>query len=135
MEELINFRLQIDLLNDKEFLTFIQSFKRVHLTNLLFAYFQYQLINTKHYHQWQQEVLPNIHTMMGQIQNIIDSRDKPIEDKQNKINLDDLPMVMISSISSFLDFKDTLKFEKTNRNIFIGTRSPISIKSLDDSSF
>eukprot|EP01083_Nonionella_stella_P091485 255798_1 len=136
MEELIKFRSQIDLLNNKEFITFIQSFQRENVTNLFFGYFRYQLINTTNYQQWQQEVLPNIHIMICQIQKIIDSRSKLVQDEQqNNINLDDLPLVMISSISSFLDLKDTLKFEKTNRNIFIGTRSPISRQSLDAKPF
>eukprot|EP01083_Nonionella_stella_P141171 434426_1 len=139
MEELIRFRSQIDLLNDQEFIVLIESLTRPHVTNVLFEHFRSQLINTTEHEQWQHKVLPNIRTISGHIQKIIDSRDsKPSVDteEQNTItNLDDLPMVMISSVSSFLNLEDTIRFERTNRTIFIGTRSPISLKSLDAIAF
>ena len=37
--------------------------------------------------------------------------------------LDNLPNVMLSNISSFLQFTEQLNFEKTNRTVFVGSRS------------
>eukprot|EP01083_Nonionella_stella_P074677 202647_1 len=149
MEELIRFRSQIDLLSDQEFITFSKSFGRQFVCNLLFEYFLKQLINTKNYQQWQQDVLPHIRTKTCLIQKIIDSRDRHVHDKAasnnslqeipekepNQLDLDDLPTIMISHISSFLNLEDTLRFEKANRHAFIGTRSPISVHSLDAKPF
>eukprot|EP01083_Nonionella_stella_P025059 69040_1 len=82
--------------------------------------------------------------MSSQIETIISSRaNKPSSNESleenskvpHQIHLDDLPMVMLSYIASFLNLKETLHFEKTNRDIFIGTRSPISLKTLEGKAF
>ena len=42
---------------------------------------------------------------------------------------------MISNLSSFLPVDDKLNFEKCSRRMFIGSRSPTSIISMDDYNF
>eukprot|EP01084_Bolivina_argentea_P275587 470032_1 len=62
---------------------------------------------------------------------IIRSRETQNDTNEPHTNMDTLPNVLISSISSFLTFTDILNLEKCNRSIFIGTRSPISIQKID----
>ena len=51
------------------------------------------------------------------------------------IKLDELSLASISLISGFLPFEDLLKFEKINKRIFIGSRSPLSLQKLDEYTF
>eukprot|EP01084_Bolivina_argentea_P308414 533302_1 len=141
MEELIQFRSRIDLLTNDEFIVFIKSFPKHYFINMLFEYFKNQFQNSVTMHQWQNNILPRLDIIKNKVDDIIDSRSDSDDiyiqniQQQNSVALDDLPFVLISSISSYLTLKETLSFEKVNRCIFIGTRSPISMKTMAGKDF
>lgn len=145
MEELIRFRSRMDLINDDEFIMFIKSYSKDFVANVLFQHFHNQLIHTNNIQEWENKIRPNVDKMSDTINNIIDSRNKNNqknkddqeididERKEQTINLklDNLPFIMISYISSFLNIDDTLIAERTNGSLFIGSRSPISIQKMN----
>ncbi len=135
MQKLILFRQQIESLNDEELNQCITSFGRNKIESLLFKGLFEELIFNK---------MDSLNKMNGIISQIKQCRKPKTTNNNNNnnnndddsvqisIKLNELPNVMISEISSFLQFSDQLQFEQANRAIFIGSRSSIkAIHSLN----
>eukprot|EP01083_Nonionella_stella_P159336 519674_1 len=140
MEELLRFRSGLDRLSGKEFATFIQSMDRGTICALIFNRFRYGLQCIQGLDEID-NILVSIQQLNQKITQIITSRQRnktKTEEKDEEVTvdkIDKLPLVMISEISSFLEYDSMAKFELCNRTIFIGTRSPISLHSVPQNPF
>ena len=115
----------MDHLHHEEFKTLICALDRNKLTSWIFE----KLLDQINHQQSETD----IDRIRSKISEIIKSRthqerDCTISDAEESsvvqpLTLNDLPNVLFPEISSFLDFKEKLSFEKTNRTIFIGSRS------------
>ena len=72
-------------------------------------------------HQQSDTDIDRIRTKISEIMEY--RRDKDSEKTDLPLTLMDLPNVLFPEISSFLSFEEQTDFERTNRSIFIGTRS------------
>ena len=140
MEHLLKFKTGIDSLNDKEMKKVINSLSRQYLTDLLFKYFHSQLKNGESFGHLNNMIIPEMQTFHNKISQQIQARkceskqgddiDDDLEQEMEPIHFDEIPSVIISAISSFMEFDQLLNLEKCSKVIFIGTRSPISLKEL-----
>eukprot|EP01083_Nonionella_stella_P150942 481629_1 len=141
MDQLIRYSQNAVDLDDKEFMKLTRDIGRDRLQNLMF--------NGLH-NELQRNLLTNLKEINEMISKIQESRIenavepefdddkdmKPDENQSQPIHLADLASVIISEISSYLQFTDVLHFEKCNRSIFIGSRSSTTpIHTLDDVNF
>eukprot|EP01083_Nonionella_stella_P228000 808384_1 len=127
MDSLIKFRATIRSLTGDEFFgSFISTIGRELVTTLLFEGFLRELHQNKNNH---------VKKANDVIYNIYQAR-KPKSNTKTKISLDRLPYPMLYHITTFLDFANSLQFEKANRSIFIGSRSSrLPTHSLDSNHF
>eukprot|EP01084_Bolivina_argentea_P069789 126915_1 len=135
MENLVKLMNGIELLTNNEFIDFIQLFGKDYFATLLFNHFYDNFTHSESQSVFN-DTITEIKTFNDHIMHVISLRTtNPIETEHNKqqeselqpIQMDELPSVMISKISSFIQFEDLKSFELCNRSIFIGTRSPISL--------
>eukprot|EP01083_Nonionella_stella_P064840 169369_1 len=138
MNELISFHKSIDSLNDNEYHELLNSIGRGTVTKLMFHALQHEMHND-HMNTIRKinETIRNLTEMRKQKQNRSNNtaddndysdieQDTSIDNEVNeqiKMQLDDLPNVMLFEISSFLSFAESIQFTRTNRNVFIGARS------------
>eukprot|EP01083_Nonionella_stella_P204848 746470_1 len=139
MEEVVRLRSGMDGLSDKEFETFLQSMSREYICSLIFNRFNYELQGIQSIQEID-NVISCIQQLNQNINKIITSRErnktKVEEDEEVTMDqIDKLPLVMISEISSFLEYDSMTNFELCNRTIFVGTRSPISLYSVPKDPF
>ena len=140
MEKLILFRKSIESLNTAEFKWCILSMGRQLLTTLIFRGLLHHLDNDSSRCEFDIDVfLLIVKYFVERRRNANNSTVPSIESvskntEPEAVNLDDLPNVLLSEISSFLEFEDHLNFQTTNRTIFIGSRSsPLPFHSLNSS--
>eukprot|EP01084_Bolivina_argentea_P272419 463811_1 len=135
MEHLIQLRSGVKTLNDDEFLNLISSFDKQYLTTILFNHFYHCFNNVTSQTEFN-GTISMLQTFNNKISKIITSRnDVNKNEPKHKldvetIQMDKLPLVLISEISSYLEFCDIKSFEICNRSVFIGCRSPISLYEL-----
>eukprot|EP01084_Bolivina_argentea_P069788 126913_1 len=134
MEHLIQLQSSIATLTNDELVSLIQSFGREYLTTILYNHF-YHSFNKSQSQSEFHNTISNIRTINDKISEIISLRksnsiENELELELQPLQIDELPLIMISKISSFLQFNDLKSFELCNRSIFIGTRSPISLYQL-----
>ena len=155
MEQIIRFRKGIDCLNDEEYQECITSFKD-NLLSILFNAFCNELKEDK---------MDNINKINEIITKIIRSRkiksminddgdeedediDIAVNDKNEDLNdnedaekiqdikLDELPSDILPKIAWYLQFDERIQFERTNRSIFIDSRSSkVAIHPLHQNQF
>eukprot|EP01083_Nonionella_stella_P157907 513211_1 len=126
MNRLILFHQSIDSLDDAEYDQFLHGIGRDSITTILFNGLKQEMLNNKHNH---------IPKMTELIRTIKQARNKNkskanntqeisiTNEKQTPITFKDIPDVIVLEISSFLSFFESIQFAKTNRSIFIGSRS------------
>ena len=142
MEKLIRLRGCLESLTAVEFKSFMELFDRETMTTIIFRGLLHQLHSDPSCTQSQ----ANLDMYLFFVKYLLNQRKKdenssvftaPSATEQAgpvDVNLDDLPNVLLSAISSFLEFEDDLNFQKTNRTIFVGARSsPWPLHSLDPS--
>eukprot|EP01084_Bolivina_argentea_P101921 182656_1 len=130
METVLQVTNQLEMLTDIEFATFINTYGRQRITNLIFEHYHNQLTQIEAINDLKHSFVPEVNKLNDQIRQIIRSRkNKPKQPQQYK--LDTICNEMISYISSYLDLPNILNFEKCSRSIFIGTRSPIPSRKFD----
>eukprot|EP01084_Bolivina_argentea_P272047 463093_1 len=131
METLLQFKTRMDQLDQIEFIDLIKTCDMKELISCsLFQYFHNKLNSTKSLKEIQNTIIPQIQKINDNMFAIITRREDECVTESAALNLNELPAVMISSISSFLPFSDVLNLEKCNKSIFIGTRSSVSSYSL-----
>ena len=140
MEHLLRFKTGIDSLNGREMKKVINSLSRQYLTFILFNHFHSKIINAESFGHLNNMIVPEIQAFNNKISKQIQARkskpkqgddiDDDLEQEMEPIHFDEIPPVIISNISSFMQFKDLLNLEKCSKVIFLGTRSPISLKEL-----
>eukprot|EP01083_Nonionella_stella_P168827 571132_1 len=131
MNELISFHKSIDSLNDNEYHELLNSMGRDTVTNLMFRALQHEMYSDRmNTIRKINETIRNITEMRKQQQNTCNNtnhdQDTSIDNavnEQSQVKLDDLPYVMLSEISSFLSFAESVQFSRINRTVFIGGRS------------
>ena len=142
MEKLIRLRGGMESLTAAEFQSVRELFDRETMTTIIFRGLLHQLNNDPSCTHSQAD----LDMYLFFVKCLLDERRKvenssafkvPSTTEQEghlAVNLDDLPNVLLSEISSYLQFEDDLNFQKTNRAIFIGTRSsPWPLHSLNPS--
>eukprot|EP01083_Nonionella_stella_P133976 407539_1 len=138
MEEVVRLRSGMDRLSDKEFQIFLQSMSREYISCSIFNRFNYELQGTQSIQEID-KVVSCIQQLNQNITKIITSRERnktSVEEEETAVDkIDQLPLVMISEISSFLEYDSMTDFELCNRTIFMGTRSPISLHSVPKDPF
>eukprot|EP01083_Nonionella_stella_P221124 790379_1 len=143
MEEVVRLRSGMDRLSDREFQTFIRAMSREYISSLIFHRFNYELQRIQSIQEID-KVISCIQQLNQNISKIITSRERnktsveeeeEEEDETRVDKIDRLPLVMISEISSFLEYDSITDFELCNRTIFMGTRSPISLHSVPKDPF
>ena len=145
MEHLLKFKMRMSLLTTEEFNQLLTSFDKDYLINVLFKLLHQSFIPKSKCLSFKDNV-SFINNTIQKIDKIIYSRennhnehdddlDIDIQTSNKVIKLDELSLPIISLISGFLQFKDMISFEKTNKTIFIGTRSPLSLQKLDEETF
>eukprot|EP01084_Bolivina_argentea_P020437 38001_1 len=134
MEELIQFKLNVDSLSSKQFMVFIESVGKHKMASIMFQYFHNQLQNSTDINDLRHNVIPSIQNINQSIAQIIElgSTDDIQTNEINYCNhFHKLPDVLISKISSLLDMNSILSFEMCSRTIFIATRTPLSLHEID----
>eukprot|EP01084_Bolivina_argentea_P028481 52922_1 len=155
METLIKLTKLLDSLTMDEFIQLIKLCDKSFMVNIIFQNFHSQLKLAANTHQIHNLTTsnPNITKLFECSSKIIKSRDEykntipqnnnftnensesELEQESEPLKIDELPLEMISFISSFMDFQSILSFEKTNKSIFIGTRSPPSLQEINAEMF
>lgn len=140
MEHLLNFKWRMKELSKEEFAKFIITYDHKVIIDLFYNLFFVAFIAMKNSRSFEDNIA-TMKDMITRADEIIQERNVPSAehdgDKDNDTNyhkvikVDELPLPLISSISGFLPFDDVLNFEKSNKRIFIGTRSPLSLQKLD----
>eukprot|EP01084_Bolivina_argentea_P164504 286006_1 len=136
MELLLLLKSGIETLTNDECITFMQSINKKYFATILFNNFFHDFNNFQTQSEFN-TTISKLKTFNEEISKIVslreskppDNKSKP-KSKSKSIQFDDLPSIMISEIASFLPFDDLKSIELSNRSIFIGTRSPISLNQL-----
>jgi len=125
MDKLVLLREQIDAMNDVDFQSFVISTGRHSLTTLIFQGLLHQMIHNQSQEELTaiNQTVKNVMKIRLEKQKLLPAMETNADDEPDPIHINDLPDVMLSEISSFLLFRDQLKFERVNRSIFIGSRS------------
>ena len=146
MEHLLRLKMRIESLSKEEASKLIINLDHQFLIDLLYKFFYQSFFRMRDCSEFENNI-SIINTFITKIDKIIHSRafdmaeteeDEDIDININQhepIKLDELSLPSISLISGFLPMKDLLKFEKTNKRIFIGSRSPLSLQKLDEDTF
>eukprot|EP01084_Bolivina_argentea_P156073 271979_1 len=138
MEHLIQLKSGVETLSTDEFIELVQSFGKDYFTTILFDHFNHYFTNSQSQREFN-NTISNIRAFNKEISNIVSSRtpnaimnaqEQELGLKLKPIQIDEIPSVIISQISSYLLFDDLKSFEMCNRSIFTGTRSPISLYEL-----
>eukprot|EP01084_Bolivina_argentea_P291190 500453_1 len=119
MDTLIAFRQEIDSLTDLEYQQCIELIGRKLITSLIFIGLHQQIHQDK-----KNNNLSKILEIVTQIKESRENEeytDLPLNNGHN-YQLDDIPSVLLSEISSFLTLNDKIRFEQTNRSVLIGVR-------------
>eukprot|EP01084_Bolivina_argentea_P042824 78939_1 len=127
MDSLITFCNEISCLTDAEYQQCITSINRNILTSIIFSGLYSQISDNKiHNVQQINKIITQIKDTPEKIDNETDQDVYlPLTNNNNQtdsIQLDNIPSALLSEISSFLVFDDKVRFEQTNRLIFIGVR-------------
>ena len=125
MDKLVSLRKQIATLNEEDFQSLVDLTGRQSLTTLIFHGLLYRM----NHNQSPKELLA-INQTVKDVMKLRLEKDKAlpvieqkVDDDPDPINIDDLPDVMLSEISSYLLFAEQLNFERVSRSIFVGARS------------
>eukprot|EP01084_Bolivina_argentea_P291192 500455_1 len=119
MDKLIEFCQEIDSLTDLEYQQCIELIGRKLITSLIFIGLHQQIHQDK-----KNNNLSKILEIVTQIKESRENEeytDLPLNNGHN-YQLDDIPSVLLSEISSFLTLNDKIRFEQTNRSVLIGVR-------------
>eukprot|EP01084_Bolivina_argentea_P293844 505486_1 len=148
MEDLIRLRSGFEKLSDTEIVHLVKSFGKNNFASILFKYFLNELQSIDKCDDIDNK-LSRVHQLNKIIGDTIRSREEHNDQESNEqqqineqqpnkmsrvkmLKLDQLPDVILSHVSSFFKLENLLNFEKSNRSIFIATRSPISLLHLSD---
>eukprot|EP01084_Bolivina_argentea_P164503 286005_1 len=136
MELLLLLKSGIETLTNDECITFMQSINKKYFATILFNNFFHDFNNFQTQSEFN-TTISKLKTFNEEISKIVSLRESKPPDNKSKpkskskpIQFDDLPSIMLSEIASFLPFDDLKSIELSNRSIFIGTRSPISLNQL-----
>eukprot|EP01084_Bolivina_argentea_P071392 129828_1 len=128
MEELIRFKLLSHSLSQNEYEILLSKIiKLIDKNTLIPGLFYYFLKN--------QSERMKIQEINDQISEIIQQRFKTKETGKSPLptpQIDNINISLINEISSYLDLKSLTYFERCNRNIFVASRSPTQLHTIDD---
>eukprot|EP01083_Nonionella_stella_P174093 602496_1 len=127
MEELIEFTLMLNQLDDNELIEFLSQSLKNHgaslFGKLFFNYFMHP------YHRT--EIQDHTQCLMD----IINAREEQPNRTTSHARIDHLPSTLISECASYLPLNQYVLFSQTNRQIFVSTHKPFQLYHLPSSAF
>eukprot|EP01083_Nonionella_stella_P174092 602493_1 len=127
MEELIEFTLMLNQLDDNELIEFLSQSLKNHgaslFGKLFFNYFMHHCHRT--------EIKSHTQCLMD----IINAREEKPSRITSHDRIDHLPSTLISECASYLPLNQYVLFSQTNRQIFVSTHKPFQLYHLPSSAF
>eukprot|EP01084_Bolivina_argentea_P304757 526416_1 len=127
MEPLIKLRLLESQLNSNEFKRLMEAIGFDKIISFLYSYFHSEYNRNKTH----DPELLNINKLISEIINDRDTTQFVPVNNNSKMQINDLPSVMIRKCASYLNTNDYMNFSKTNRAIYCASNSPIMVRELD----